>query len=106
MISGTTANRRRVERQKAENIRRLKAISARHKALNANREEVIAEVCALFGWKKLDPFAEKMIDRAFAGKMVDIKQLKADIAVWKKAQETPADGTEDKPNGDIQIPEA
>lgn len=103
MFSGTIANRRNVERKKAENIRKIKATAKRNKALDTNRQEVITEVCSLFGWKKLDPFAEKMIDRAFAGKMVDVKQFKADIAAWKKAQETPTSATEEKNNGDISV---
>ena len=96
MTSGTIANKRRMEEKRAENIRKIKASVERNKALDANREQVIAEVCALFGWKELDPFAKEMIDKALAGQMVDIEQLKNDIATWKQAQ---TEG--EKTNGDL-----
>lgn len=86
MTSGTIANRRKAEEKRAAEIRKIKASVERNKELDANREEVISEVCALFGWKELDPFAQKMIDKAIAGQIVDINQLKADIAAWKQAQ--------------------
>ena len=98
MVSGTIANNRRMEQQKAENMRKIQASAERNKALKINRDEVIAEVCALFGWKELDPFAQKMIDKVFAKKIVDIGQLKNDIETWKKAY-THGDNT----NADIQI---
>ena len=96
MTSGTIANRRKAEKKRAENIRKIKDSVERNKALDANREEIIAEVCALFGWKELDPFAEKMIDKTLARQIVDIKQFKTDIEAWKKAQ---AEG--EKKDGDL-----
>jgi hypothetical protein len=74
-------------------------------ALQANREAVIAEVCALFGWKELDPFAKEMIDKAFAGQIVDIKQLKADIADWLTKQNEPEE-SEETEDADISLSEA
>ena len=96
MVSGTIANKRRMEEKRAANLRRIKASAERNKALEVNREKIIAEVCALFGWKELDPFAKKMVDKALAGKIVDIEQLQTDIEEWKKAQK---EG--EKTNGDI-----
>lgn len=86
MTSGTIANKRRMEEKRAAEIRKIKASVERNKELDANREQVIAEVCAIFGWKELDKFAQEMVDKAIAGQIVDIEQLKADIAAWKQAQ--------------------
>lgn len=94
MVSGTIANKRRMEQAKAENMQKIKASAERNKELGKNREEVIAEVCALFGWKELDQFAKDMIDKVLAGQIIDIKQFKSDIAEWKQAQG-------EKANGDI-----
>ena len=96
MTSGTIANRRKAEEKRAENIRKIKEAVEKTKALDANREQVIAEVCDLFGWKELDPFAQKMIDKALAGQIVDIQQFKTDVAAWKQAQ---TEG--EKTDGDI-----
>lgn len=103
MVSGTIAHRRKAEEKRAENIRKIKEAVEKTKALDANREQVIAEVCALFGWKELDPFAKEMIDKALAGQMVDIEQLKNDIATWKQAREVSERATEmeDSDNGNI-----
>ena len=45
----------------------------------------------MFGWKELDPFAKEMLDKAFAGKTVNVKQLKKDLAAWKEAQSVQAE---------------
>jgi hypothetical protein len=93
-----------IRKRKAERERqRLKALeqSRKQAELQANREAVIAEVCALFGWKELDPFAREMINNAFAGQIVDIKQLKADIADWLTKQRV----TEDTEDADISLHE-
>ena len=86
-MSGTLGNIRKQREQLLAGQRRAAAEQRRQEALQANREAVIAEVCRLFGWSKLDDFAQKMIDDAFAGELVDIEQLKADIAAWQSAQE-------------------
>jgi hypothetical protein len=91
-----------IRKQKAERERqRRKALeqSRKQAELQANREAVIAEVCTLFGWKELDPFAKEMIDKAFAGQIVDIKQLKADIADWITKQSV----TEETEDADISL---
>jgi hypothetical protein len=96
-----------IRKQKAERERqKIKALeqSRKQAELQANREAVIAEVCALFGWKELDPFAREMIDKAFAGQIVDIKQLKADIADWLTKQNEPEELEED--DADISLSEA
>jgi hypothetical protein len=96
-----------IRKQKAERERqRLKALeqSRKQAELQVNREAVIAEVCALFGWKELDPFAKEMIDKAFAGQIVDIKQLKADIADWLTKQSEP-EGSEETEDADISLHE-
>lgn len=97
-----------IRKQKAERERqRLKVLEQgrRQIELQANREAVIAEVCALFGWKELDPFAKEMIDKAFAGQIVDIKQLKADIADWQTKQNEPEE-SEEIEDADISLSEA
>lgn len=96
-MSGTLGSIRRNEEQRQAVIRQAAARTARQKQLSRNRDEVIAEICALFGWSKLDDFARKMIDDAFAGEIVDIRQLKADIAAWREKQ----NGAEEKENADI-----
>lgn len=85
-MSGTIAHKRRMEAAKQAELMKLRAKAEKQKFLQLNREEVIAEVCAMFGWKELDPFAKDMLDKAFAGQTVDIKQLKKDLAAWKEAQ--------------------
>jgi hypothetical protein len=55
--------------------------------LASNREKAIKAVCDAFGWSKLEPWAEQMLNTALNGGMVDIKKLIADLAEWKKAQE-------------------
>lgn len=85
-MSGTIAHKRRMEAAKQAELAKLRAKAEKQKSLRLNREEVIAEVCAMFGWKELDPFAKDMLDKAFAGQTVDIEQLKKDLAAWKEAQ--------------------
>ena len=85
-MSGTIAHKRRMEAAKQSELAKLRAKAEKQKSLRLNREAVIAEVCAMFGWKELDPFAKDMLDKAFAGQTVDIKQLKKDLAAWKEAQ--------------------
>ena len=75
-----------MEAAKQSELAKLRAKAEKQKSLRLNREAVIAEVCAMFGWKELDPFAKDMLDKAFAGQTVDIKQLKKDLAAWKEAQ--------------------
>ena len=102
-MSGTLGS---IRKQKAERERqRMKALeqSRKQAELQQNREAVIAEVCALFGWKELDPFAKEMIDKAFAGQIVDIKQLKADIADWIAKQNEPEAEAEEKEDADISL---
>ena len=85
-MSGTIAHKRRMEAAKQAELAKLRAKAEKQKSLRLNREAVIAEVCAMFGWKELDPFAKEMVDKAFAGETVDIEQLKKDLAAWKEAQ--------------------
>lgn len=85
-MSGTIAHKRRQEAERQAELVKLRAKAEKEKSLLLNREEVIAEVCAMFGWKELDPFAKDMLDKAFAGKTVNVKQLKKDLAAWKEAQ--------------------
>jgi hypothetical protein len=59
----------------------------RQNDLASNREKAIKAVCDAFGWSKLEPWAEQMLNTALNGGMVDIKKLIADLAEWKKAQE-------------------
>lgn len=94
-MSGTIAHKRRMEAAKQAELAKLRAKAEKQKSLQLNREEVIAEVCAMFGWKELDPFAKDMLDKAFAGQTVNVKQLKKDLAAWKEAQ-TAVPGTEEK----------
>ena len=86
-MGGTFGSLRKKQRQREEQIRKAEFEALKREELRKNREEVIAEICKLFGWSKLDDFAQKMIDDAFAGQVVDIEKLKKDIADWKKAQE-------------------
>ena len=85
-MSGTIAHKRRMEAAKQAELAKLRAKAEKQKSLRLNREAVIAEVCAMFGWKELDPFAKDMLDKAFAGQTVDVEQLKKDLAAWKEAQ--------------------
>lgn len=85
-MSGTIAHKRRMEAAREAELMKLRAKAEKQKSLRLNREEVIAEVCAMFGWKELDPFAKDMLDRAFAGQTVNVKRLKKDLATWKEAQ--------------------
>ena len=87
-MSGTIAHKRRLEAAKEAELMKLRTKSAKAKSLKLNREAVIAEVCAMFGWKELDPFAKEMLDKAFAGQAVDVEQLKKDLAAWKMKTET------------------
>ena len=85
-MSGTL---RAVRHRKAQQDEmRKKAVEERQRQaqLQENREAVIAQVCKAFGWKNLDAFAQQMITTAFAGKIVDIKSLKADLQKWKEAR--------------------
>jgi hypothetical protein len=88
MVSGTIAHKRRMAEKKSAEFRKSRISFEKTRALKENRKEVIAEICALFGWKELDPFAKEMVDKAVTGKIVNIKQLKDDIAEWKKSQDT------------------
>ena len=65
-----------------------KRIIARQKQneLASNRENAIKAVCSAFGWSKLEPWAEQMLNTALNGGMVDIKQLIADLTEWQKTQ--------------------
>ncbi len=85
-MSGTIAHKRRMEAARQAELMKLRAQAEKENSLRLNREEVIAEVCAMFGWKELDPFARDMLDKAFAGEVVDVKKLKQDLAAWKEAQ--------------------
>ena len=85
-MSGTIARERRRSATHTANMARLRAKAKKQQSIQLNREAVIAEVCATFGWKELDPFAKDMLDKAFAGKAVDVKKLKKDLADWKSAQ--------------------
>ena len=85
-MSGTIANKLKQEKALAEQRMKSRLKADRERRLVQNREEVIAEVCAMFGWKELDPFAKEMLDNAFAGNIVNVKQLKKDLAAWKEAQ--------------------
>ena len=87
MVSGTIAHKRRMAEKKSAEFRKSRISFEKTRVLKENRKEVIAEICALFGWKELDPFAKEMVDKAVTGKVVNIKQLKNDIAEWKKSQE-------------------
>ena len=100
-MSGTIAHKRRMEAARQAELQKLREKSAKENSLRLNREEVIAEVCAMFGWKELDPFAKEMLDKAFAGEVVDIKQLKQDLAAWKEAQSAPE--TEETANVDQPV---
>ena len=86
MASGTLGTLRRQREERERRQREAIERGRKQAELAENREAVIAEVCALFGWKELDQFAKEMIDKAFAGEIVDIEQLKADIADWQKKQ--------------------
>ena len=90
-MSGTIANKIKQEKALAEQRMKSRLKADRERRLAQNREEVIAEVCAMFGWKELDPFAKDMLDKAFAGKTVNVKQLKKDLAAWKEAQSAQAE---------------
>lgn len=83
MASGTIGAIKALEIEKQR-----KRILARQKQneLASNREKAIKAVCDAFGWSKLEPFAESMLNTALNGGMVDIKQLVADLAEWQKAQ--------------------
>lgn len=85
-MSGTIAHKRRMEAAKQAELAKLRTRAEKQKSLRLNREAVIAEVCAMFGWKELDPFAKDMLDKAFAGQTVDVEQLKKDLTAWKEAQ--------------------
>ena len=77
-----------MEAAREAELAKLRAKAEKQKSLRLNREAVIAEVCAMFGWKELDPFAKEMLDKAFAGRVVDVEQLKKDLAAWKMKTET------------------
>ena len=89
MSGGTlgTILRRKAEREERE--RKVIDACEQEQKLRRNREEIIAEVCRTFGWSELDEFAEKMIEQAFYGQVVDIGKLKADLAAWKESQKLP-----------------
>lgn len=102
MASGTLGAIRKQKAEREAMVQKAIAQSRKQAELAANREAVIAEVCALFGWKELDPFAKEMIDKAFAGQIVDIKQLKADIADWITKQSEPEEEAEGE-DADISL---
>ena len=83
MASGTKGN---VELAKLK--RKVELMQARQKAesLAKNREEIIKAVCNAFGWEKLEPFAEDMLNQSLAGGLVDVQKLIADLAEWQKTQ--------------------
>lgn len=83
MASGTIGAIKALEIEKQR-----KRILARKKQndLASNREKAIKAVCDAFGWSKLEPWAEAMINTALNGGMVDIKKLITDLAEWQKAQ--------------------
>ena len=85
-MSGTIARERRRSTAHATDMARLRAKAKKQQSMQLNREAVIAEICATFGWKELDPFAQDMLDKAFAGKSINVKKLKKDLADWKAAQ--------------------
>jgi len=86
-MSGTLASIRRKKQLEEETRRKAIIQNNKQKSLEQNREEIIAEICNTFGWTELDDFAKKMIDDAFAGKFVNIKKLKKDLADWKESKE-------------------
>ena len=90
-MSGTIANKLKQSAALEQQRRKLRNEAFKAEQLRINREEVITEVCAMFGWKELDPFAKDMLDKAFAGKTVNVKQLKKDLAAWKEAQSVQAE---------------
>lgn len=100
-MSGTIAYKRRMVAAREAELMKLCAKAEKQKSLRLNREEVIAEICAMFGWKELDTFAKDMLDKAFAGEIVDVKQLKQDLAAWKNAQTEPE--TEEVNNGNQPV---
>lgn len=85
-MSGTLGTIRKQKEQQEKARKKILAESIKQKNLSLNREEVIAQICKTFGWTELDDFAQKMIDDAFNGKIVDIKKLKKDLEEWKKKQ--------------------
>ena len=84
MASGTIGAIKALEIEKQR-----KRILARQKQFNlaSNREKAIKAVCDAFGWTKLEPWAEQMLNTALNGGMVDVKKLVTDLAEWKKSQE-------------------
>lgn len=99
-MSGTIAKKQKQALQLEQQRRRLRNQALKAEMLRVNREEVIAEVCAMFGWKELDPFAKDMLDKAFAGKTVNVKQLKKDLAAWKDSQSAPVEEPDEAPTAE------
>ena len=83
MASGTIGAIKALEIEKQR-----KRIIARQKQndLASNREKAIKAVCSAFGWSKLEPWAEQMLNTALNGGMVDTKKLVAELTEWQKAQ--------------------
>jgi hypothetical protein len=95
-MSGTLGAIRRERQRREEVLRKAQAEADKRQSLELNREAVIAEICEAFGWTELDEFARKMIDDAFAGQLVDVKQLKKDLAKWKEEQEHPQESPKEE----------
>lgn len=83
MASGTKGKLKAIEIERIN-----KRILARQKAqaLASNREKVVKAVCNALGWSKLEPFAENMLNQSFAGGIVDVDKLIADLSEWQKTQ--------------------
>lgn len=83
MASGTIGA---IEAFEIEKQRKRIIAMQKQNELASNREKAIKAVCSAFGWSKLEPWAEQMLNTALNGGMVDIKKLIADLAEWQKAQ--------------------
>lgn len=94
-MSGTLRALREARKQWDEQQRKSLLETQKEKYLKENRQRVIAQVCKLFGWSKLDDFAQKMLDETFAGQIVDIKKLKQDIQKWKEQQSDSSEGEQE-----------
>lgn len=86
-MSGTLGFIRKQQKQQEQIKRKALQQNQKNITLKQNREQIIAEICNTFGWTELDDFAKKMIDDAFSGKFVDVKQLKKDLSKWKETKE-------------------
>jgi hypothetical protein len=84
MATGTIGAIKALEIEKQR--KRIIAMQKQNELAN-NREKAIKAVCDAFGWSKLEPWAESKLNILFNGGMVDVKQLVADLAEWKKVKE-------------------